>query len=404
MKVFLFNMGKKINILYVFHVSAIGGGSLCLLNLVKELDKELYNPIVLLKSYGPICEELEKVGATIFIEPLISTVPYNRSLLKFNTIKQILKVLISIKNLKNWIKRTEADIVHLNTMMMYPYAIPARQLNRKVIVHAREHWPANENVFQLKFAKRIIAKYADLVIAINKTSAAIIDLPDKTEIIYDWLDFKGRDNFIDFNTIFGQNFEKLKIFLFLGGISKIKGALQVVKVFHENMRGNDTRLLFVGCDSKQILYTGWKGTIKKKLHFFNYFTYSDKVKQIIQKDDRIICIPSTNQVKSLFDQAYCTVVFPTIPHAIIPIAESIYLGKPIFSAETPEALEYSNQGKGAKLFKMNDEDEFTTGLIYMLNNKELINKNAQDNSEFIKKMFSKEKNSFKLNQLYSRIL
>jgi len=394
----------KTNILYVFHVSSFGGGSLCLLNLVKELNTEKFNPIVLLKNWGPLCEELEKVGATIIIESSLNTVPYNRSLFEINSIRQIIFMLLSIKKVKYWIKKTEADIVHVNTMMMYPYAIPAYKLKRKVIIHIREHWPVKENVYQLKFARKIIDKYSNVIIAINKTSADIINLPYKTKIIYDWIDFKGRDKLIDFKTIFGKEYVKLKVFLFLGGIQKTKGSLQVVKVFNDNIKSKDARLLVVGCDSKQILYKGLKGVIKRTLHFFNYFTYSDKIKKIAQKDDRIIFIPSTNQVKSLFEQAYCTVVYPTIPHAIIPIAESIYLGRPILSAETPEALEYSNQGKGATLFKMNDEDEFIKGLKYVHQNHENIYKNSRDNSDFIKDLFSLEKNSLKVNKLYSTIL
>lgn len=394
----------KTNILYIFHVSTFGGGSLCLLNLIKELNKEKFQPIILLKNWGPLIIELEKFGAIVFIEPSINTVPYNRSLFKVSSIRQVILMLLSVKKVKYWIKKTEADIVHINTMMMYLYSIPAFKLKRKVIIHIREHWPAKENSIQLNFAKKIIKNYTNLIIAINKTSARIINLPYKTEIIYDWIDFNDRDKFFDFKTVFGKDYKKLKVFLFLGGISKIKGALQVVKVFHENIRGNDTRLLFVGSDSKQILYTGWKGTIKKKLHFFNYFTYSDKVKKIIQKDDRIICIPSTNQVKSLFDQAYCTVVFPTIPHAIIPIAESIYLGKPILSAETPEALEYSNQGKGARLFKMNDKKNFINEFKYMYNNSEEVYHNASVNTSFVKKLFSKETNGRKLNKIYNNLL
>ena len=394
----------KRNILYIFHVSTFGGGSLCLLNLVKELNKEKFNPIVLLKSFGPLCDELEKVGATVLIEPSISTVPYNRPLFKLNSIKQIIAIFISIKKVKRWIKETEADIIHINTMMMYPYSIPAYNLQRKVIIHVREHWPVKENIFQLNFARKIIEKYSNVVIAINKTSANIINLPHKTEIIYDWIDLNKRDKFIDFKTIFGKEYKKLKVFLFLGGIQRTKGALQVVKVFYENLKYKDARLLFVGSDSKEILYVGWKGTLKKILHFFKIFTYSDKIKKIIQKDDRIICISTTNQVKSLFEQSYCTVVFPTIPHAIIPIAEAIYLGKPVLSAETPESLEYSNQGEGAKLFKINSIVEFQKEFIYMYNNEEIINKNAQLSSKHIQELFSKEKNSNKLNQLYNRIL
>jgi len=371
--------------------------------MVKELNKEKFNPIILLKSLGPLCEELEKVGATVIIEPSINTVPYNRTLFSINSIRQIVAILISIKKVKYWIKKTKADIVHINTMMMYPYAITAYKLKRKVIVHIREHWPSNENVFQLNFAKKIIKNYTNLIIAINKTSANVINLPSKTQIIYDWIDFKDRDRFIDFNTLFGKEYKKLKVFLFLGGIQKIKGALQVVRAFNENIKFKDARLLFVGCDTKQILYTGFKGWIKKILHYFNYFTYSDQIKKIAQKDDRIICIPSTNQVKSLFDQSYCTVIYPTIPHAIIPIAESIYLEKPVLSAETPEALEYSNKGKGARLFKINDNNSFINEFNYMYQNSEEVYKSASENMNDIKELFSLETNARILNRLYNNL-
>jgi len=394
----------KINILYIFHVSTFGGGSLCLLNIVKELNKEKFNPIVLLKNWGPLCVELEKIGATVIIEPSINTVPYNRSLFNIRTIKQIIALLRSIKKVKYWIHKTEANIVHINTMMMYPYAIPAHKLKTKVIIHAREHWPINEHVHQLNVAKKVINKYTNLIIAINKTSAGIINLPHKTQIIYDWIDFKDRDKFVDFKTIFGNEYKKLKVFLFLGGIQRTKGALQVVRIFNENITGKDARLLFVGCDSKQILYEGWKGTIKKILHSFNYFTYSDKIKKIAQKDDRIMCISTTNQVKSLFEQAYCTVVFPTIPHAIIPIAESIYLGKPVLSAETPEALEYSNHGKGAMLFKINDEKNFTDEFIYIYEKKEEVYSRVSENTSFVKDLFCLETNASKLNKIYNKLL
>lgn len=393
----------KTNILYIFHVSFLGGGSLCLLNVIKELDKKKYNPIVLLKNWGPVCIELKKAGANILIEPSLNTVPYNRSLFEINSIRQIVPLILSIKKVKYWIKKTDANIVHINTMMMYPYAIPAFKLKRKVIIHIREHWPINEHSFQFKFAKKIIDKYTDLIISINKTSAEIINLPNKTEIIYDWIDFKGREKFIDFKDIFGNNHESLKVFLFLGGMQKIKGSLQIVKTFSKNIKSKDARLLFVGSDSKLIVYKGIKGAIKKILHLFRYFTYSDTVKKIALQDDRIVFIPPTNQVKSLFEQSYCTLVFPTIPHAIIPIAESIYLGKPIISAETPEAIEYSNEGKGAFLFKINDEEDFAKELLHVSRNKEKIYNRTRKNSDFVREMFSKEKNSSKLNQIYSEL-
>jgi glycosyltransferase involved in cell wall biosynthesis len=394
----------RINILYLFHVSTYGGGSLCLLNIIKELDKEKYKPIVLLKQWGPLCEDLIIGGAEVFIEPSINTVPYNSSLFKISSIRQSIGVLISMRKIKYWIRNTKAKIVHLNTMMMYPYAIPAKKMGCKTVIHIREHWPIKENIFQFKFAKKIIDRYSDSIIAINKTSCKMINLPNKTEIIYDWIDFDNRDEFMDFKTIFGSNYKELKVFLFLGGIQIIKGSIEVVSTFKKIVTDSSARLLVVGIDTNSKLSKGVKYYLKKVLNKFNYFTYSDKIKKIIKSDNRIICIPATSQVKSLFEQSFCTVVYPTVPHAIIPIAESIYLGKPILSAKTPESLEYSNQGEGAKLFKINSIVEFQKEFIYMYNNEEIINKNAQLSSKHIQELFSKEKNSNKLNQLYNRIL
>lgn len=382
----------------------IGGGSLCLLNLVKALDKEKFNPIVLLKNYGPLCDELEKHGACVILESKIGTVPYNQSLLKFRPAKQMIQMWLSLSKVKFWIQKLNPDIVHINTMMMYPYAIPAKKNRSKVVLHIREHWPENQNILQLNLARKIIKKYVDRIVAINKTSANVINLPQKTKIIYDWIDFKGRDSFLDFERIFGEKNKNNKVYLFLGGISKIKGLLEVTNAFNNYLTSPNDRLLVVGCDTKDIIFDGLRGRVKKVMHFFKYYSFSDKFKLIAQKNERIVCIPATSQVKTLIDQSYCTLAYPTIPHAILPIAESIYLGKPVLSAETSEALEYSNDGKGATLFPINDEEKFVNALKYVSENGEEINRKANENKDVIRKMFSEKRNKKELNELYNSMV
>ena len=352
-------MSKKTNILYIFHVSFLGGGSLCLLNIVKKLDKERFNPIVLLKNNGPLCKELEENGAKVILENSINTVPYNRSLLNIGSIRQIISVLWSIKTIKYWIIKTKADIVYINTMMMYPYAIPAKNADKKVIIHMREHWPKDQNVFQFKIAKTIIDKYSDIVVAINQTSSDILGLSKKTKIIYDWIDYENRDEYVDFNFLFGDNYKSLKIFLFLGGMQIIKGAFEVVKIFSENIADENARLLFVGSEGKDYENTStYKGKIKSILRMLGLSVFSDNIKHIAQQDDRIVFIPTTSQVRSLIEQSNFLISFPTIPHAILPIAESIYLKTPVISADTPEAREYSNNGKAAILYELNNKKAF----------------------------------------------
>ena len=395
---------SRINILYIFHVSSIGGGSFCLLNMVKKLDKELYNPLILLKEDGPLCIELIKHGASIFFEKSISTVPYNRSLFERTSILSIFSVLTSLGKIRYWIKKTDASIVHINTMMMYPYIFPAYKLRKKIVIHVREHWPKNEHRIQFKIAQSIIERYSDKIIAINESSANMIRVPEKTQIIYDWIDFENREEIIDFKKLFGENYKSLKIFLFLGGMQKIKGAIEVVQVFHEKISDENARLLFVGCDVKTY---GNKDTFKERikavLRFIKFPVFSDKIKAIAQKDNRIIFIPSTNQVMSIIEQSYCILSFPTIPHAILPIAEAIYLGKPVISADTPEAREYSNGGSSALLFEINNIGDFEKKILYAFNNERKMNEMAQKGTEAIKSTFDAFSNSKLLNNIYTEL-
>lgn len=397
-------MKPKYTILYIFHVSHLGGGSLCLLNIVKSLDRVRFEPVVLLKTWAPLCEEFKKIGVTVIIEPSLSTVPYNRSIFSINSLKQIISVFLSVYKVKYWIKKTNADIVHLNTMMMYHYAIPGYKLKKKVIVHVREHWPKGQNVFQFNLARTIIKKYSDSIIAINQTSSDVINLPHMTEIIYDWISFKDREEFYDLKNIIDKKYQNFKYFLFLGGIQKIKGTYEIVTTFNEKFNNKNALLIIVGCDSEDIIFKGVKGRIKKILHFFNYFTYSDKIKKIIQRNDKIICIPATNRVKSLIEQAYCTIAYPTIPHAILPIAESIYLGKPVISANTPEAQEYSNNGEAAKLFEINNKRKFIEALEYSFENQEKMEADAKNGMDEIRHKFSAKKNINKLNNHYIKLV
>ena len=74
-------------ILYVFHCSTIGGGSYCLLNILKNLDRNKYIPTVLLAYNGPLVDEIEKLGIDVFFYPELDSTP-NIVLNNFEKIKK----------------------------------------------------------------------------------------------------------------------------------------------------------------------------------------------------------------------------------------------------------------------------------------------------------------------------
>lgn len=391
---------KRIKILYIHHVSVIGGASFCLLNIIKHLDKTIFQPIILLRDDGPLAKELIELGATVYFEESITSVLYNKSILRINAINKIIRIIKSLPLIKMWYKKIRPDIVHLNSMMLYPYLYPAHQLGIKTVLHMREHWPEGEHQIQLTLAKRCIKKFADKIAAINQTSADILGLNAKTTIIHDYISFADRNQPYNFETIFGEEYKKLKIFSFFGGTNWQKGALMVVDVFANHIPNNNIRLLVVGGKSKEIVFTGFRGKIKRILSRFNYYRYSDKVKHIAQQDDRIFFVPGTYQVKSIIEQSAAVVSSFSMPHANLTMAEASCLGTPSIAANTPEAKEYCNNGKTALLFEMNNKNDFIKKIQYFLENEDKVQRETKNDHDEMEHLFSPQTNNTLLLNLY----
>jgi glycosyltransferase involved in cell wall biosynthesis len=288
-------------------------------------------------------------------------------------------------------------------MMMHPYLKVAKGLNIKTIIHIREHWPKNGHTFQYNIAKKIIEKYADHIVAINKQSASMVNAPQKTTVVYDWIDFSQRDENFSFTSVFGKDYKILKIFTFTGGIDNIKGTMEIIKTFSSKIIDKNARLLMPGVDTT-FDYRGFRGTIARYLSIFNYDTYSNKVKKIILNDNRIVCIPSTYKLKQIIEESLCILSFFTIPHANLILAEAISLGQIVIAARTPEALEYSNNGDSAILFEMNNMNEFAEKIENTINNYDYYRNKAKSGMEYIKLLFDPIRNSSLLDKIYTSLL
>ena len=389
--------------LFIHHVSSYGGSSYCLYNLIKNLDAEIFSPHVILKNDGPLVEELKMLGIPVTICQLIEASPYNKSLFRIRTILSYMKIFLFRGLLAMKIKSMGADIIYLNTMMLGLYAKKLNSEGVSIVLHMRELWPKDSNKFQYNLLRNNIDLYCHKIIAINKTSAENLKILEKTSIVYDAVDFNGRDNKIDFHSLIGNDWENYKIILFIGGIQRIKGSLDVLKIFNKNISDDNTKLLFVGFDNNRS-QLGLRMLIKKIIEYLTpYKSYSSQIIKIINNNNRIITIKSTNQIKSLIENSTCLINFPTTRHALLPIAESIALGTPVVAPNTPEAKEYSLNGEAANLYAFRDGKDFLITLQKVLqdNFNEAIR--TQTFSNDIKDKFSITKNSQTLNEILCKM-
>lgn len=392
------------NILYVHQVSAIGGASYCLLNILKEVDRAKINPIVLLQSEGPLVDEIKKLCIEIHILPNLWSIPYNTSVLKRSTLYNYKHVYKSTPYVKAFLESKNIDIVYLNNMMLYPYLKIAKSLGLKTIIHIREHWPVKEHILQLNIARRFIRDYADHVVAINNYSASIVsNIEYKTTIVYDWIDFKDRYQEYPFSKIFGEDCSKLKVYLYTGGLLRIKGPLEVLEAFIYHIKDNDCRLLMLG-DYNINYYIGIRGKIKKLLSLFGIKSYEQRAQKLIKSDSRIICVPNTYKIKHLMEQAYCYISFYNIPHANLAMAESIILNTPSIVAYTSESEEYAAGGELAYLYRFKDKKDFLNKIDDLNANYNQFKSLLRARSSEVKSLFDKQVNVNKISNIYDNII
>ena len=377
------------------HVSGIGGGSYCLLNVVKSLDRTVWEPIVALKSHGPLEYELRRIGIPVVFFPEMTSIPYNKSIFKKNSIQSYYCAYNSAKSLRSLLLENHINVVYLNNMMLYPYLRSAKECGCNTVLHVREHWPLDEHRMQLKYAQKYVYKYADVLIAINKYSASMF--PKKCSVVvYDWIDMSERYKEFDLNRIFGEDCSNKIILLFNGGLQLIKGPDYIINSFSKYIKGDNYRLLLLGVDSIPYL-TGIRHKIKCLLMRFGYkYSYKMMVDNI-QNDIRIKCIPAIYEIEDIINKSSCYISYFRIPHANLSLAENLLLQKPCIAADNEEAREYTNNGDFAMLVEPNNIHLFADNLKKFLSDLDDWKLRSEKASEVIREMFDKTKNVSKLN-------
>lgn len=378
--------------------STIGGGSYCLLNILREIDKSVIQPVACLASDGPLRMEIEKLGIEVVIFPKMAAVPYNRSLWSYSSIRAYWRVKQSISSFKKLLNDKKIDVVYLNNMMICKYLKPAKECGCKTVLHCREHWPMDEHLTQLQWAQNAVYKYADELIAINNYSASIFP-KKKATIVYDWIDMDSRYEYRPMSDILGEDASDKKVYLYTGGVQKIKGAVEVLSAFINIITDKNARLLIVGINPKGEI--AWYKQLLSKIGIKSYYC---RVMELIKADSRIKCIPATYMLSHIIQQCYCNLSYFTIPHANLALAEAQIMGCPSIAADNEEAREYSLNGQLSLLFAANNWNAFGNAIKEMdYRHSEFVEKLYKYTAE-IKCKFSKKTNTNNINKVIYNLL
>ncbi len=180
---------QKIKVLYITPSADLYGSDVCLLEMVKRLDKERFSPYVVLPYKGDLYTELSKLkGTRIEIMDLaVMRIKYAHPLRFFIF---VWRFFLSSLRLYQLVKKNRIDIVHSNSSMLQVGGIAAFFAGKPHIWHVREITlrPKILNVFLSIVLSKLSTKILCITKAVQDSFISLDGFKTKAGVLHDCLD------------------------------------------------------------------------------------------------------------------------------------------------------------------------------------------------------------------------
>ncbi|WP_238903630.1 glycosyltransferase family 4 protein [Clostridium sp. YIM B02506] len=383
----------KHKILYIHHSVSKSGAARSLSFLIEDLDKNIYDPIVLCRKDNDNIDLFQRAGAKVIMDkrfgPLHGSTVSGMNFIIFCS--NILKAIPTYFIVKKYINNIKPDIVHLNSTCMCVAGKASKKVdsNIPVLVHVRE--PLLENIFG-SILKKITYRYVDGYIAIDKNDMeSVIMLPEKPhEIIYNFVDFKKYNNYIKSEIIRNELSipQEDTIFICLGRIVKPNGVIEMIdeftKVYPKYL---NYHLVIVGDElensSKYIKLV--RERCNKHKSNIHLLPFRKDVPELLASSDILIC--------------------PFIePHFSRAVIEAAAMGIPTIASNVGGVNELVLDGKTGLFFDYNDFTQLPELIKKLGSNKDLIKLLGKNAAKFARKNFDSKINAKRTVKFYERFL
>jgi glycosyltransferase involved in cell wall biosynthesis len=385
------NRGK---ILFIHHLPFIGGATQSLLGLSKLFVNNNYDVTVLFfESKGGAYKLFEKSGikcyafprGKVFQHAYGAYIPFSGKKF-YRPFIAFYRSVFSILPTKRMLKKLDPDIVYLNTSLLFPAAIAAKMLKKKIVWHLREQIHDGNWGFRKQFIRFLFKRLPDEIIAISKTNASVLNIP-KAKIVYNSVDLKVFSDSVDVKA-FKARFDvpNARIISFLGGKILSKGAPIFIQTAAQITRKYPD-LIFIIAGEIRVDNPNSRNKVEREVYF------------ILKKNPKLIKnLIFTGIIENVAPLlALSTIVtWPaTVPHFARPIMEAMVMGKPVVAcnfSSTSEILTHNQDG----LLVAPKAEEFEKGICYLLENKKKALKMGEYGRVKAIKLFDNNKNDAKI--------
>ena len=373
-----------------------------MLQILTALDRNQYDPYVVVPSKGAltIALEKEKIGFLIDhrIRPYLDLTSTTCPLNDFGNLSGLLNYHAAIKAAHEQVRCIKPDLVHINSSGLIHLSMGVRKSGRiPTIVHLRENWELRSNDFRVRLKDRILRSGIDEVVSISRVAAERFVPGTKYSYVPDWVDFNDRNNDINLRELYGIS-AGARIILAPSSRSWIKGADVAV---------NAIRLLDL--PSAVLVVLGARGqtdknikkNVKRILRLIKLESFGMRLDRIAAESNlRAILTPPILEVRSAIEQS-AMVISPFIfPHSSKAIIEAGACGRPVIASDNLYNREVLIDGMTGFFVPTGDAASLADAILRLLNDPPLCRRIGLAGRKHVEECFSRVKSLKSIFSLY----
>ncbi len=364
-------------ILYLNHVSKMGGAEENLFSLIKSLDRKKYTPILICQEDGELPQRLKK----------ISVEARYLKMRGWRKGKYFLLNLVTIIKLLIFIKRNNIRLVYINPYRLSPYGTLAARLAGIPAILA-----IHEFIDQSKVKRFLLNKADKIIVVSDNLKEPLGDCKDRITRIYNGVDFsifdrsiKGDDIRKEFNIVNGTYLVGM-----IGHLTPWKGHQDFLAAAAKVLKdGPPVKFLIVG-DA-----------------VFNQQLSIEELKEISRQyaiDKQVLFAGARRDVPQII-ASLDILVLPSWQESFSRvILEAMAMGKPVIATDCGGPDEIITNCRTGVLIPIKSPGLLAEAIIKLLSDSVERERLAQAGYELVKNRFDLQKQVNKVTDLYEQVL
>ena len=379
------------NILFIHQSAELYGSDKTLLLLLKNLDKTLYHPVVVLPNNGPLIQELEKENIKVVIAPVLKL--YRKIFSPKNLFHFLVDIKKGISILDDLNKQYHFDLIYSNTLAVLLGMLFAKKRKIKHLWHVHEII-VHPKIIASTFPK-LLNKYADLIVCNSlATKKNLVDrkkeIANKTTVIYNGINETISEMSLAKKEDFGFTNKDIIITL-VGRISRLKGHKWLLTTLVKHFSSNtNIKVVFVGSPVPGQEF------------------YASEIDQFItenQLQETVKILPFTKNLSQIWDITDIALMPSTEAESFgLVAAEAMLAKKPVIASNHGGVTEIVVNNKTGFLVEPNNVEALSLALNNLIVNPEMRKEFGEKGYQRVIQEFSVEKYAKNFEAAFSKLI